>query len=278
MLMIDPLYLVSGFGVGLLVGMTGVGGGSLMTPLLILLFGIHPATAVGTDLLFAAATKTGGSVAHGWAKSIHWPAVIRLASGSIPASIATLFVLWQLDLNGESSRSLVNLVLCFALLLTAVSLIFRKAIMERYRSRLEQFDPDTTARATVLVGAALGVLVTISSVGAGAVGVTALLLLYPQLPMSRIVGSDIAHAVPLTLVAGIGHWATGAIDWPLMGVLLVGSLPGILIGSYCAHRIPEAALRLVLAATLILVAGNLANRELRSSFANIAAFAPASAR
>jgi uncharacterized membrane protein YfcA len=276
--MIDPLYVVSGFGVGLLVGMTGVGGGSLMTPLLILLFGIHPATAVGTDLLFAAATKAGGSVAHGWAKSIHWPAVIRLASGSIPASIATLFVLWQLDLNGESSRSLVNLVLCFALLLTAVSLIFRKAIMERYRSRLERFDPDTTARATVLVGAALGVLVTISSVGAGAVGVTALLLLYPQLPMTRIVGSDIAHAVPLTLVAGIGHWATGAIDWPLMGVLLVGSLPGILIGSYCAHRVPEAALRLVLAATLILVAGNLANRELRSSFANIAAFAPASAR
>ena len=278
MLMIDPLYVVSGFGVGLLVGMTGVGGGSLMTPLLILLFGIHPATAVGTDLLFAAATKAGGSVAHGLARSIHWPAVIRLACGSIPASIMTLFVLWQLDLNGESSRSLVNLVLCFALLLTAASLIFRKAIMERYRSRMQRLDVATTARATVVVGAALGVLVSISSVGAGAVGVTALLLLYPQLPMTRIVGSDIAHAVPLTLVAGIGHWATGAIDWPLMGVLLVGSLPGILIGSYFAHRVPEAALRLVLAATLILVAGNLANRELRSSFANIAAFAPASAR
>jgi hypothetical protein len=276
--MIDPLYVVSGFGVGVLVGMTGVGGGSLMTPLLILLFGIHPATAVGTDLLYAAATKAGGSVAHGLAKSIHWPAVIRLASGSIPASIVTLFVLWQLDLNGESSRSLVNLVLCFALLLTAASLVFRKAIMERYRARMEQFAPATTARATVLVGAALGVLVTISSVGAGAVGVTALLLLYPQLPMTRIVGSDIAHAVPLTLVAGMGHWATGAIDWHLMGVLLLGSLPGILIGSYCAHRVPEAALRLVLAATLVLVAGNLANHELHSSFANLAAFAPAASR
>ena len=277
MLMIDPLYVVSGFGVGLLVGMTGVGGGSLMTPLLILLFGIHPATAVGTDLLFAAATKAGGSVAHGLARSIHWPAVIRLACGSIPASIVTLFVLWQLDLNGESSRSLVNLVLCFALLLTAASLIFRKAIMERYRSRMQRLDVATTARATVVVGAALGVLVSISSVGAGAVGVTALLLLYPQLPMMRIVGSDIAHAVPLTLVAGIGHWATGAIDWPLMGVLLVGSLPGILIGSYFAHRVPEAALRLVLAATLVLVAGNLANHELHSSFSNIAAFAPSAA-
>jgi len=277
MLMIDPLYVASGFGVGLLVGMTGVGGGSLMTPLLILLFGIHPATAVGTDLLYAAATKTGGSVAHGWARSIHWPAIIRLASGSIPASILTLFVLWQLDLNGESSRSLVNLVLCFALILAAASLIFRKAIIERYRRRLQQLDPRTTARATVLVGAVLGVLVSISSVGAGAVGVTALLLLYPHLPMACIVGSDIAHAVPLTLVAGIGHWATGAIDWHLMSVLLVGSLPGIVIGSYCAHRVPETALRLVLAVTLILVAGNLASHELHSSSSIIAAFAPSAA-
>src|SRR5580704_6019906 len=151
MLMIDPLYVVSGFGVGVLVGMTGVGGGSLMTPLLILLFGIHPATAVGTDLLYAAATKAGGSVAHGLAKSIHWLAVIRLASGSIPASILTLVVLWQLDLNGESSRSLVNLVLCFALLLTAVSLIFRKTLLETFRTRVERLDERTIARATVVV-------------------------------------------------------------------------------------------------------------------------------
>ena len=275
--MIEPLYVVSGFGVGLLVGMTGVGGGSLMTPLLILFFGIHPPTAVGTDLLYAAATKTGGSVAHGWARSIHWPAVIRLASGSIPASILTLVALWQLDLSGESSRSLVNLVLCFALILTATSLLFRETIIARYRWRLEQLDPRSTMRATVLVGAALGVLVSISSVGAGAVGVTALLLLYPRLPMTRIVGSDIAHAVPLTLVAGIGHWATGAIDWHLLGVLLIGSLPGIVIGSYCAHRVPETALRLVLAATLVLVAGNIASRELHSSFSTLAAFAPTTA-
>ena len=272
------LYIASGFGVGLLVGMTGVGGGSLMTPLLILLFGIHPSTAVGTDLLYAAATKTGGSIVHNIARSIHWPAVLRLASGSIPASILTLVVLWQLDLNGESSRSLVNLVLCFALFLTAASLIFRKAIMQRHPWRSEQLDPKTIARATVLVGIALGVLVSISSVGAGAVGVTALLLLYPQLPMPRIVASDIAHAVPLTLVAGIGHWATGEIDWRLMGVLLVGSLPGIILGSYLAHRVPEPALRLVLAATLIVVAGNLASHELHSSSSIIAAFAPNAAR
>jgi uncharacterized protein len=278
MFMIDPLYVISGFGVGLLVGMTGVGGGSLMTPLLILLFGIHPATAVGTDLLYAAATKTVGSVSHGWAKSIHWPAVIRLASGSIPASIVTLVVLWQLHLDNESTRNLVNLVLCFALFLTAAALIFRKAIIERYRGRLLELDPATTSRATVLVGAALGVLVSISSVGAGAVGVTALVLLYPQLPMKRIVGSDIAHAVPLTLVAGIGHWATGAIDWHLMAVLLIGSFPGILIGSYLANRVSETALRLVLAATLIVVAGNLASRELHSSSSFFAASAPATTR
>jgi hypothetical protein len=272
--MIDPLYVVSGFGVGLLVGMTGVGGGSLMTPLLILLFGIHPATAVGTDLLYASATKTGGTLAHGWAGSIHWPAVIRLMAGSIPASVLTLVVLWQLDLNAEASRSLVNLVLCFALVLTATSLIFRKALMDRYRRRLQQLDAGTTVRATVLVGAALGVLVSISSVGAGAVGVTALLLLYPNLPMTRIVASDIAHAVPLTLVAGIGHWATGAIDWHLLGVLLVGSLPGIFIGTYLAHRVPERALRLVLAATLILVASNLVSHELHSSTSIVATFVP----
>jgi uncharacterized membrane protein YfcA len=254
---IDPLYSISGFAVGFLVGMTGVGGGSLMTPLLILLFGIHPATAVGTDLLYAAATKTGGSVVHGWARSIHWGVVGRLACGSLPASILTLTVLWRLNLNGDVTRSLINLVLCGALFLTALSLIFRNAIMNRYRQRLDRVSPANTSLMTVLVGAALGVLVSISSVGAGAVGVTALLLLYPGLPMARIIGSDIAHAVPLTLVAGGGHWLAGAVDWHLMGSLLVGSLPGIVIGSYSAIRVPETALRLVLATTLIVVATKL---------------------
>ena len=260
--MIDPLYVASGFGVGLLVGMTGVGGGSLMTPLLILLFGIHPSTAVGTDLLYAAATKTGGSVVHGLSRSIHWPAVIRLACGSIPAAILTLVLMWHFNLDTAAQRSVVNLVLCFALLLTATSLIFRRAIMERYRKRLEHVDDKATAIATVVTGAALGVLVSISSVGAGAVGVTALLLLYPRLPMVTIVGSDIAHAVPLTLVAGTGHWALGAVDWSLMGVLLMGSLPGIVIGSYSALRVPETVLRVALATVLILVAGKIGVQEL----------------
>jgi uncharacterized protein len=264
------LYIASGFGVGLLVGLTGVGGGSLMTPLLILLFGIHPSTAVGTDLLYAAATKTGGSIVHNMARSIHWPAVIRLASGSIPASVITLLVLWKLDLNSGNARSLVNVVLAFALILTATSLIFRQTILEVFRARIERLSEPTIARATVLVGIALGVLVSISSVGAGAVGVTALLLLYPKLPMARIVGSDIVHAVPLTLVAGIGHWAMGSIDWQLMGVLLTGSLPGIVIGSYFATRVPETALRLLLACTLLLVATKLGTDEWHKSTAQVA--------
>jgi uncharacterized membrane protein YfcA len=242
-----------------------------MTPLLILLFGIHPSTAVGTDLLYAAATKTGGSLVHGLGRSIHWPAVIRLACGSLPASVATMLVMWQLNLDSSTQRTVVNLVLCFALLLTATSLIFRRSIMERYRKRLEHVDDKTTAIATVVTGAALGVLVSISSVGAGAVGVTALLLLYPRLPMATIVGSDIAHAVPLTLVAGIGHWALGSVDWALMGVLLIGSLPGIVIGSYCAVRVPETVLRLLLATVLILVAGKLGFNELHLSTESIAA-------
>jgi uncharacterized protein len=275
--MIDPLYVASGFSVGLLVGMTGVGGGSLMTPVLILLFGIHPSTAVGTDLLYAAATKTGGSLVHGWSQSIHWPAVMRLASGSIPASMITLLVLWQLELDGEAARSLVNLVLSFALTLTATSLIFRKAIMERYRTRMEQLSAATIANATIVVGVALGVLVSISSVGAGAVGVTALLLLYPRLPMASIVGSDIAHAVPLTLVAGIGHWALGSVDWGLMGVLLIGSLPGIVIGSYFAVRVPETVLRLLLASVLILVAGKLLISELHLATPDVPALAGSAA-
>src|SRR4029079_4785244 len=128
--LIDPLYVSSGFAVGLLVGMTGVGGGSLMTPLLILLFGIHPSTRGVTDLLYAAGTKAGGSIVHSWARSVHWPAVIPLASGSLPASILTRLVLCQLDLNSEAARSLINVVLSFALVLTAASLIFRKTILQ----------------------------------------------------------------------------------------------------------------------------------------------------
>lgn len=270
--MIDPLYSLSGFGVGLLVGMTGVGGGSLMTPLLILLFGIQPATAVGTDLLYAAATKTGGSLVHGLARNIEWPVVRRLATGSVPATLVTLAVLSFMNPESQTTRSLITLVLCGALLTTASVLIFRSTIVGFYRSRFQALDIRNTALVTLIVGAVLGVLVAISSVGAGAIGVVALIILYPRLPMARIVGSDIAHAVPLTLIAGIGHWAIGTIDWHIFGSLLAGSLPGIVLGSYFALRVPEPALRLLLAAILIVVAGKLLYDQAERSSLTLTAF------
>jgi uncharacterized membrane protein YfcA len=253
----DLLYPISGFAVGALVGMTGVGGGSLMTPLLILLFGIHPVSAVGTDLLYAAATKTGGSLIHGLARTIEWKIVGRLATGSVPATAICLYMLSHFDLSGGTAHALITTSLGLALYLTALVLIFRRRILALYASRFGRLPPSRTALLTVLVGAVLGFVVSISSVGAGAMGVTALILLYPNLPTARIVGTDIAHAVPLTLVGGLGYWLLGAIDWHLLGLLLIGSLPGILVGSYLSTRIPELALRLVLSGTLILVATRL---------------------
>ena len=250
---INPLYSISGFSVGLLVGMTGVGGGSLMTPMLILLFGIHPATAVGTDLLYASATKTGGTLVHGYGRTIDWRVVARLASGSIPSTALTLVVLSQVDLRGSAANQAITFVLSAALFATAMVLIFRTRILESYAARVGQVGERNTTLLTVAVGAVLGVLVSISSVGAGAIGVTALVMLYPRLPIARIVGSDIAHAVPLTLLAGIGHWMLGSIDWSLLGSLLVGSLPGIFLGSYLAARVPDTVLRLILAGTLLVV-------------------------
>ena len=254
---IDPLYSLSGFLVGALVGMTGVGGGSLMTPLLILLFGIHPATAVGTDLLYAAATKTGGTLVHGFTRTVDWRIVGRLATGSLPATALTLFVLSRLELTGKAASELITLVLGCALFCTALALIFRPQIMKFYAKHVGELDPRRTAILTVVTGAVLGVLVSISSVGAGALGVTALVLLYPKLRIVRIVGSDIAHAVPLTLLAGLGHWFIGSIDGHLLVSLLVGSIPGIVLGSYASTLVPDTALRLTLAATLILAGSRL---------------------
>jgi hypothetical protein len=254
---IPLLYTLSGFGVGLLVGLTGVGGGSLMTPLLILLFGLNPAAAVGTDLLYAAVTKTAGSVVHGFNRTVDWQVVRRLATGSVPMTLLTMSVLGYIDINGAVARELMAGVLTVALLITAVTLVFREKIVTRYAQRIGGLAPQRIAVLTIGVGAVLGILVSISSVGAGAIGVTALVLLYPKLPTARIVGSDIVHAVPLTLVAGIGHWLLGSIDWQVFVALILGSIPGILIGSYAAARVPETALRLVLAVTLIAVATKL---------------------
>lgn len=251
---LQPFYALAGFAIGILVGATGVGGGALMTPLLIVLFGIHPAVAVGTDLLHAAVTKTAGSFVHGFNRTIDWRVVGRLATGSVPATAVTIGALSRLDINGPVTQQLIGVVLAFALLLTAATLLFRKAIAARYALRIGDLPANKIALLTVVVGGVLGVLVSISSVGAGAIGVTALVLLYPKLPTARIVGSDIAHAVPLTLVAGVGHWVLGSIDWQIFAPLILGSVPGILIGSYAAIRIPETALRVVLAVTLVVVA------------------------
>jgi uncharacterized membrane protein YfcA len=253
----QPAYSVTGFVVGMLVGLTGVGGGSLMTPLLILLFGVHPATAVGTDLLFAATTKTAGTLAHGVKRTVDWGIVRRMAAGSVPTSIMTMLVLRHLDTNSAAATEFVTAVLTLALFVTAVILVFRKSIIARYSAYVGGLGAGRVAALTMCVGCIVGMLVTISSVGAGAIGVTALILLYPKLSTARIVGSDIAHAVPLTFAAGIGHWLLGSTDLRIFASLVLGSVPGILLSGYIAARIPETALRIVLAATLIVVATKL---------------------
>ncbi|WP_425061531.1 sulfite exporter TauE/SafE family protein [Rhizomicrobium palustre] len=247
-------YVASGLLVGCAVGLTGVGGGSLMTPILILIFGISPVAAVGTDLLYAAATKSVGSVVHGAHATIDWKIVRRLALGSVPAAILTLIALNALGLDSHKANKIVSEVLAIALLVTAGALIFRRQLRGLYGKRIGHLSPAATARYTVATGAVLGLLVASTSVGAGALGVTALILLYPELPAVKLVGSDIAHAVPLTLVAGAGHWYLGNVNFTLMGTLLMGSIPGILIGSYLAPRIPEWVLRSLMAFILVLVA------------------------
>jgi uncharacterized membrane protein YfcA len=243
-----------GFCVGVLVGMTGVGGGSLMTRLLILLFGVSPATAVGTDLLFAASTKSVGTLVHGMSRTIDWRIVGRLAAGSIPGTVITLIVLAMLDIKGAEARRGIAIALAGVLFLTSIALLFSERILSRYANRVRGLDPKWITMLTVALGAVVGVLVTSTSVGAGAIGVTALVLLYPQLQTARIVGSDIAHAVPLTLLAGSGHWLFGSVDWSLLLTLAVGSIPGIVVGSYFAGRSADRLLRIILGAALIIVA------------------------
>jgi len=253
---INPLYSLSGLLVGVLVGLTGVGGGSLMTPLLVLLFGIHPTTAVGTDLLYAAATKTVGTGVHGYKGTVQWTIVGRLAMGSAPATIITLLILSRFR-QAAAVSALITSALGWALLVTAVAILFRKAIVAFFQSRTNALSPRGAAGLTVLLGVILGVLVALTSVGAGALGMTVLLVLYPKMDVAKLVGSDIAHAVPLTLLAGIGHWMMGSVNWMLLVSLLTGSIPGIILGSLLAARTPDGVLRPVLAGTLALVGGKL---------------------
>lgn len=244
---------MAGLLVGALVGLTGVGGGSLMTPLLVLLFGFHPATAVGTDLLYASVTKTVGTAVHHNGRTVDWKIVAGLATGSVPASVVTLFIMNRIGVTQEHSYLVLNLLLGAALLLTSIAVFFRPWIIRWAGHHITAMGDQRVTRWTVLLGTVLGVLVSVTSVGAGALGTTALLILYPKLPVARIAGSDIAHAVPLTLIAGLGHWWMGSVDFTLMGALLIGSIPGIIIGSMLASRSSDAVLRPILAVTLLVV-------------------------
>ena len=256
----DWFYTLSGFLVGLIVGITGVGGGSLMTPLLVLLFGVAPATAVGTDLLYAALTKMGGSWVHNKRGTVDWAIVQRLALGSLPAALLSLWALHALQLDEQHLKAVITGVLSVALVLTALSLLFKPYVQKFGRRKdgaVFELHAHHVAGATVFTGVVLGVLVTLSSVGAGALGMVVLLFLYPRHSTSKLVGTDIAHAVPLTLVAGLGHVVLGTVNFGLLGALLLGSLPGIWLGSHLSGRIPERVLRPVLAAMLMLIGGRL---------------------
>ena len=248
-------FILSGFAVGLIVGLTGVGGGSLMTPLLIFGFGIKPHLAIGTDLLFAAFTKMGGTVSLARRRLVPWRLVATLSMGSIPAALATLYVLHNLGPASPLVQKTMTLTLGVALLLTALATLY-KAIRGKQVPRLiahDQLDSASRPRhwsLPLFFGALIGTMVTLTSVGAGAIGVTALMLLYPLLPLPRVVAADIAYAVPLTLVAGLGHASLGSVDWPLLGLLLTGSLPGIWLGSQLVHKTPDRVIRSLLSLLL----------------------------
>lgn len=245
-------YILAGFVVGFLVGLTGVGGGSLMTPILLLIYNIKPAVAVGTDLLYASITKSVGIFAHGKLGNIDWTIVKRLAMGSVPASLLTLWALHSMDLQSGNVVSTIKFWLGVALIVTSVAVLLRNKLMA-WVAKEEWIPARYVPGATVILGIVLGALVTLTSVGAGALGVTALILLYPKEKITTIVGSDIAHAVPLTLVAGLGHASLGTIDYHLLGVLLIGSLPGIYLGSHMSSRVAEHWVRIALAMILIFV-------------------------
>ncbi len=252
----DWIYTLSGFLVGLIVGVTGVGGGSLMTPLRVLLFGVSPATAVGTDLLYASLTKTLGGWVHGRRGTVDWKVVGLLSLGSLPAAVITIILLKFLALDALMLGRLVTGVLSVALLLTAAALLLKgwvKKLALRADGTVYELHHRHLPAATIVTGIVVGTLVTISSVGAGVLGTVALLFLYPRMQAAKVVGTDIVHAVPLTAVAGMGHLALGTVDIVLLGSLLLGSLPGIYLGSHLSSKVPERLLRPVLASMLLII-------------------------
>lgn len=256
-------FVLAGLVVGFCVGVTGVGGGSLMTPILISLLKIEPHIAIGTDLLYAAISKFCGSLVHAKKLNIVWPIVLWLAIGSIPASLATSWVLEHFLSGSNHYKAVLTFVLGFMLILTGVSIVFRKAI-EGFFARRSKRDINSLHQqldklvltgkkkvAVVIMGMVLGVFVTLSSVGAGAFGIMALVVMFPNLPMIRIIGSDVVHAVMLTLVAGLAHMSAGNVNFHLLGWLLVGSIPAIIAGTLLSSRLPEHIIRRVLGITLV---------------------------
>jgi uncharacterized membrane protein YfcA len=256
----DGLNTLAGFGVGMIVGMTGVGGGALMTPILVLLFGVAPAAAVGTDLWFAALTKMVGGTVHQRHGGVDWQVFRRLALGSLPAAAITLCWLHATGASQVRSGFLLH-ALGAVLILTAVAMLFRQRIPAIGRSLRGEM-PERFKRAqpalTVCAGVTLGVLVTLTSVGAGALGTVMLLYLYPlRMTPARLVGTDIVHAIPLTLLAGAGHLALGNVDFRLLGFLLLGSVPGVLLGSLLGTKVPQVLLRGAISTVLVAVASKL---------------------
>jgi uncharacterized protein len=250
----DWLYPLSGFVVGAIVGLTGMGGGSLMTPLLILLFGVHPLTAVGTDLLYAAVTKTAGTAIHAKKGNVEWRVAALLATGSVPASVLTIWMLSRLPKQSPTTTSIISISIGVVLIVAAMAIFFRRGIRNFALAHAD--NPTRTQYSgpiAVVFGGVLGVLVSLCSVGAGALGVAVLFFLYPRLAPARVVGSDLAHAVPLTVVAGLGHSIIGSVDWSIVGALLLGSLPGIYLGSHLSTRISDRFLLPALASMLLLI-------------------------
>ena len=268
--MFGPIeFILAGVLVGFCVGVTGVGGGSLMTPILISLFRIEPHIAIGTDLLYAAISKFCGSFVHAKKMNIVWPIVIWLAVGSIPASFATHWVLENYLSQSTHYKAVLTMVLGFMLTITGLSILFRSQIENLFNKYRKQELPDMTQDlekvklqakekrvAIIIMGIILGIFVTLSSVGAGAFGIMALVVMFPNLPMIRIIGSDVVHAVLLTLVAGLGHMSSGNVDFMLLMWLLVGSIPAIIVGTLLSSRMPEKLIRNILGITLFALGVN----------------------
>lgn len=258
------IQTIAGFGVGVLIGLTGVGGGALMTPLLILLLGVPALTAVGTDLAYAAITKTAAVGCHGKQKSIRWDMVKRLAWGSIPAALLSLLVLslWQLNQNPAHSsvasngmENGISIILGCCLLLTAVLILLRENLKRLSQSSIfsEAFGHIKAQNLLIFSGLVIGVLVTFSSVGAGALTAAVIFTLFPSVDSRTLVGTDLAHALPLTIIAGLGHLGLGHVDFQLLLSLLLGSLPGVFIGVRLGKQLPDPIVRNGLAGILLIL-------------------------